>query len=273
MHKEYKLKNINGVVFEKKNEYAFCCIEYFSDELKDIIRKQLADICYGSAKASTGRIMYSYKATVREFLKRYENKTEKIKKGLIGELLTHIIIKEMFEEYRVVSPYFNLEERSIKKGFDIVLASKDTHDLFIIEVKSGGKHKGKKSDETMNDLINLAKNDLVNRLNDENTSLWHNAINGAQSVLEKTDDLKQAVIEILEDMGDKAVTCYTQSKEIKVFLTGVLFADLSDRISKKNILKKKKSIEKNREFNSVFVLSLQKKTYKKIYEFLKEEGK
>ncbi len=39
--------------------------------------------------------MYSYKATVQEFLKRYENKTEKIKKGLIGELLTHIIIKEI----------------------------------------------------------------------------------------------------------------------------------------------------------------------------------
>lgn len=267
------MKNIDGVVFVKKKEYAFCRIEYFSDELKDIIRKQLADICYGSAKVSTGRIMYSYKATVQEFLRRYKNKTEKIKKGLIGELLTHIIIKEMFEEYRVISPYFNLEERSIKKGFDIVLTSKDTHDLFIIEVKSGGKHKGKKSDETMNDLIGLAKNDLSKRLNDENASLWHNAINGAQSVLESTDDLKQAVIEILEDMGDKAVMSYTQSKEINVFLTGVLFADLSDSISEQNTQAKKKAIERSREFNSVFVLSLQKKTYKKIYEFLKKEGK
>lgn len=87
------MKNIDGVVFVKKREYAFCRIEYFSGELKDIIRKQLAGICYGSAKVNTGRIMYSYKATVQEFLKRYENKTEKIKKGLIGELLTHIIME------------------------------------------------------------------------------------------------------------------------------------------------------------------------------------
>lgn len=87
------MKNIDGVVFVKKREYAFCRIEYFSGELKDIIRKQLAGICYGSAKVNTGRIMYSYKTTVQEFLKRYENKTEKIKKGLIGELLTHIIIE------------------------------------------------------------------------------------------------------------------------------------------------------------------------------------
>jgi len=267
------LKNIDGVVFVKKREYAFCRIEYFSGELKDIIRRQLAGICYGSAKINTGRIMYSYKATVQEFLKRYENKTEKIKKGLIGELLTHIIIKEMFGEYRVVSPYFNLEERSIKKGFDIVLASKNTHDLFIIEVKSGEKHKGKKSDETMNDLIGLAKNDLVKRLNDENASLWHNAINGAQSVLEKTDDFKQAIIEILEDMGDKAVMSSTQSNEMNVFLTGVLFADLSDGISEQNTQAKKQAIEKSREFKSVFVLSLQKETYRKVYEFLKEEGK
>lgn len=89
------MKNIDGVAFVKKREYAFYRIEYFSDELKDIIRKQLAGICYGSAKVNTGRIMYSYKATVQEFLKRYENKTEKIKKGFIGELLTHIIIKEI----------------------------------------------------------------------------------------------------------------------------------------------------------------------------------
>lgn len=44
------MKNIDGVAFVKKREYAFGRIEYFSDELKDIIRKQLAGICYGSAK-------------------------------------------------------------------------------------------------------------------------------------------------------------------------------------------------------------------------------
>ena len=42
-----------------------------------------------------------------------------------------------------------------------MLISKEEHDLFIIEVKSGEKHKGKSSDETINDLIGTAKNDLL----------------------------------------------------------------------------------------------------------------
>lgn len=53
----------------------------------------------------------------------------------------------------------------------------------------------------MNDLISLAKNDLMLRLNDENISLWHNAINGAQSVLDRNDDYKEAIIDVLEDIG------------------------------------------------------------------------
>lgn len=113
-------KKIDGIKFIKTKEYAYCNIEYFSDELKSIIRAHLSEICHGTGKASTGRIMYSYETTIKEFLNRYEKKTTKIKKGLIGELLTHIIISEMFPEYRVISPYFNLEERSIKirnRGF------------------------------------------------------------------------------------------------------------------------------------------------------------
>lgn len=75
-----------------------------------------------------------------------------------------------------------------------MLISKEEHDLFIIEVKSGEKHKGKSSDETINDLIGTAKNDLLGRLNDENLSLWHNAINGAQCVLEKMMIIKRQLL-------------------------------------------------------------------------------
>ena len=266
------VRDIDGIVLARTKEYAICHIEYFSNELKNVIREHLAAICHGSAKTSTGRIMYSYKATIKEFLNRYEKKPPKTQKGLIGELLTHIIISEFFPEYDVISPYFNLEERSIKKGFDIVLISKEEHDLFIIEVKSGEKHKGKSSDETINDLIGTAKNDLLGRLNDENLSLWHNAINGAQCVLEKNDDYKKAIIDVLEDMGDKSAIGLTDSKDINVFLTGVLFANFSDRISGENIKTKIGGIINKGEFKSIFGLSMQKETYRKVYQFLKDEG-
>lgn len=265
-------KRIDGVKFKKTKEYAYCNIEYFSDELKSIIRTHLSEICHGVGKANTGRIMYSYKATIREFLNRYEKKTTDIKKGLIGELLTHIIIIELFPEYRVISPYFNLEERSIKKGFDIVLVSKiANYELYIIEVKAGEKHKGKTSNETMSELIGLAKNDLSSRLSDESTSLWHNAINGAQSVLERNDDYKNAIIDVLEDMGDRSSMGQVDNKDVNVFLTGVLFADLSDSITESNTKKKLNAIVKEGKFKTVFALSIQKETYTKVYKFLKDE--
>ena len=45
-----------------------------------------------------------------------KKKPPKTQKGLIGELLTHIIISEFFPEYDVISPYFNLEGEALKKG-------------------------------------------------------------------------------------------------------------------------------------------------------------
>jgi uncharacterized membrane-anchored protein len=106
-----KLKVIKNVKFIKKSGYALCYIEDFSNELKKIMRERLSAICFGMSDGASGKKLYSYPSTIKEFLKRYESKPPKIKKGLIGELLTHILIAELFPEYAVVSPFFNLEER------------------------------------------------------------------------------------------------------------------------------------------------------------------
>lgn len=39
---------------------------------------------------------------------------------MIGELLVHVIL-EIEGRFTVASPFFNMEERSFKKGFDIAL--------------------------------------------------------------------------------------------------------------------------------------------------------
>jgi hypothetical protein len=265
-------KRIEGIKFIKTNQYAFCHIEQFSLELQSIIKKHLSSICFGSAKAGTGRKMYSYSATINEFIKRYEKKTPNTKKGLIGELLTHILITEMFTEYTIVSPYFNSEEGSIKKGFDVVLTYNKSNELWITEVKSGELHKDKTSDDTINDLLYLAQSDLVTRLNEGNVNLWHNAVNGARIVLDRNNDLKDAIVNILEDVGDKVVDGTTGSSDINVFLTGVLFSKFTDSISEENIKKKTSIISEEKQFNKIFVLSIQKETYQKVYTFLKKEG-
>lgn len=266
------LKTIKGVKFSKKNGYAICYIEDFSDELQKIIRGRLTAVCFGMSDATSCKKIYSYPSTIKEFMSRYDSKPTNTKKGLIGELLTHILIAELFPEYTVISPFFNLEERSIKKGFDVILTSVKDNELWITEVKSGELHKGKTSDETMDDLVSLARSDLLLRLNGENKSLWLNAINDAKIALDKHDDLKEVVVDILENLGDKSVDGLVDSKELNVFLTGTLFAPLTDLFCETKVRQKQILISSENKFKGIFVLSIQKDTYKKVYAFLKQEG-
>lgn len=91
--------------------------------------KNLTLICHGRDKADSTRRMYSYKSTVKEFVKRYKENNvlqgNNRNKGMIGELLFHILITEE-QLYSPVSAFFNLEERSFKKGFDVAYYQK-TH--------------------------------------------------------------------------------------------------------------------------------------------------
>lgn len=88
------VKKIKGIEYENHDGYSIFIISDFSDELKKTIRERLSTVCHGAAKASTGRLMYCYKTTLKEFVRRYNDKPEKTRKGMIGELLLHILLTE-----------------------------------------------------------------------------------------------------------------------------------------------------------------------------------
>lgn len=263
--------HVEGVKVVKKDGYALCHISDLSTELQVLLRNNLTMICYGISSASSDKKMYNYKNTLKEFLARYENKTDYIKKGMIGELLVHLIINTFFTEYSVASPFFNLEERSIKKGFDVILTSKADNTIWITEVKSGELHSKKNANETTIDLLNTAKNDLYERLNTENHSLWLNAINDAKCAYDKYSDLKKAVVDILEQYGDDSIDSPTGSNQIQAFLISSLFASLNDPVIESNIKDRHQLIKSEKGFKAICILSIQKNTYDKVYQFLKRE--
>lgn len=183
-----------GIQYLKTEKYSLFCIHDLSDDIKGAIREQLSAICHGQDCTNSGRSLYNYKNTVKEFLRRYEVKSENIQIGMIGELLVHLILSYYFDEFKSVTPYFNMEERSIKKGYDVVLTEVNNPNLWITEVKSGKLHSNKSSNQTMNDLLGTAKRDLQERLNEENISLWLEAINGAKVSFDSNNTMKSAVI-------------------------------------------------------------------------------
>lgn len=269
------MKTLDGIYFTKKTEYSLCHIFNLTDDIKTLLRDQLSFICYGKSASESGLDIYNYKNTLMEFLVRYESKSSETKKGMIGELLSHIIINEYFDEYNVVSPFFNKEEHSIKKGFDVVLYAKSDYSIWITEVKSGELHDGKDSDQTTYDLLGTAKRNLIKRLNEkENRSLWLNAINDAKIAFENYRDLKDAIVSILAGYGVREGTTESvQGADINVFLVSALFAPLSTPITDAKIQTKCHEFQSENNFKKLFILSLQKGTYNKIYQFLKEESK
>lgn len=267
---------IPGVEKEDYYDYVLYFIEKLSDELKEEIRNRLVAVCHGADQAHSSRMIYSYKATVKEFIERYKtNKdaSEDRKKGLIGELIVHVIL-EMEECFITASPFFNMEERSFKKGYDIALFENATSELWIAEVKSGEKQK-KQSNVTsaIVGLINTAKNDLKKRLNEKKTSLWLNALNAAKISMSSSSHQKDAVIKLLEQCGDDAEGGQNSSSTFNVVLAGALFHPMSECMEAKKVGQKHAKVVNDNIFNKVFVIAIQKETFEAVYDFLESEAK
>ncbi len=263
---------MDGIEIINQANYSLYYISAFSEEIKTAIRNRLSSICHGVADAATGRQLYSYRSTLKEFLKRYNDKTDAQKKGMIGELLLHIIITEVLNEFTIDSPFFNTEERNVKKGFDVVLSKTGSTELWLAEVKSGNIHANKDVSQTAVELINTAQNDLNNRLNGDSVSLWLNAVNGAKAAIDEARTDRDAIISILQDCGDEAVQDNLHSKDFNVVLVGTLFNPLDDRIDETKISSKYSKVVNKHYFNKVYLVAIQKEDYQLVVDFLEREG-
>ena len=250
-----------------------CIVAGIADDLKKIIRDRLSSVCHGPSRAGSGRMAYSYKETLKEFLKRYNPKPPETKKGMIGELLAHILINECISDMQTVSPYLNLEEKSIKKGFDIVMRDSARKGLWFTEVKAGEVN-DKPSDDVNAQLLNNAKNDLKKKLNTPRTTCWLNAINGAAVVYEDSNKrLRKAVQSILETHLEEAQKGKSTSLSKNAILVSVLYGTLGDNPKHKTIRGFHDSVVAENIFSGLMIFSIQKGTYKKIHEFLEEEAR
>lgn len=262
---------MNGLIVEQdENNNTICIIEDFSDELKELIRKNLSSICHGISRGESDKDVYAYKNTLTEFIKRYENKTDNTKKGMIGELLAHVLLTDNLSNFKTGSPLFNMEESSIKKGFDIILLNIADKTLYITEIKSG--HANSNSSENKNtQLLNTAKSDLNSRLSENNQTIWHNAINGAIVALDSQQNLKNIVTTILESYLSDTQSENSDSNSKNVVLVSVLYNSITDKLILKSIEKFKSNVDGEDIFDQVIIFSIQKETVSKVEEFLRDE--
>ncbi len=189
---------------------------------------------------------------------------------MIGELLTHILLFTTNSHFEPANPFFNMEEGSIKKGFDIIVFDSKLDQMWISEVKSGSAGVSK-ANSFNNSLLNTAKNDLKTRLSENETNLWHNAINGAIKAL-SGGKVKDRINQILDECYQEAVDEKQDGSSKNVILISVTYKNISDPISIEEVEKKGNKTVDEKLFRRVIVFSIQKKTYQRVAEFLESEA-
>lgn len=266
---------IEGITKEDHSDYVIYVVECITDELKNEIRNRLSSICHGVDQPNSEIKAYSYNETVKKFIDRCKSENNEILEsrviGMIGELLVHIIL-EIEGRFLVASPFFNMEEDSFKKGYDIVLYDTDLQEIWITETKSGEMQKRQKTSSAASlALINKAKNDLKERLNNHNTTPWLNALNAARIYVSESNTQREMVIKLLGQVTNDVVDKNNSSNTFNVVLSAVLFNPLTDLIDAKKIGRKYSKVIVDGLFKKVFIICVQKGTYQAVYKFLEGE--
>lgn len=263
---------MDGVSFIKFDQYAMCCVERFSEELKSALRENLTRICHGVDQASRDRAIFKYPATLKIFWDRYSSKSRTTRIGMLGELLAHVIILKLFPNFDVVSPFFNMEEKSIRKGFDLLLYELEQNDVWITEVKAGGLGNGSTPCDTTRLLLGRARDDLKKRLAEQEPNHWLNAMNAAYKSIHASASYRDSVLELLGSEGDLAVSNGAVASDNNVFLISALFGDISSRVIDLTVSEFATELTGQSYFKSAWILSLHKGTLQKLEDFLREEA-
>lgn len=141
-------------------------VRALSDEFCTHIRERLAEYCYGATTVSEDSSFYSFEKTVTEFLRRYDPKPRATQIGMAGELIVHVFMPLLHAELTAAAVYFNKEERSIKKGFDLTFIGSSGATIWYGEVKSGEVSANSSADHKAAELIDTAATSLTSMLDD-----------------------------------------------------------------------------------------------------------
>lgn len=259
--------SIDGIRTLEKPNYSIFYIDNFSDEFKQIIREQLQGIWCGFAESDSLPEFYSYKETLTSFLDRYNPKSEETKKGMIGELLSHILLSYQDNDLTSLSILKNKEEKSIKKGFDIIYCQLEENKLWYSEVKSGRSETGIDSSTVYNRiLLNRAKTDISAMIAERRNSLWESALIDVSLVIKESEgrlNLKQL-------LSNDAPNINSNQKK-NVILISALYHNLIDEIDEINVSDFLENTANEDIFEDVIIISIQKNTFETVANFLSDE--
>ncbi|MEM6813667.1 MAG: hypothetical protein AAF600_04665 [Bacteroidota bacterium] len=259
---------LDGVNVEETDKAVLLIIESFSEELQEIVDQILAGIWHGFAEINDFPDLFTLSNAAKSFLDIYNTKSLDTKKGMIGELLANVLIKYYLPKYSQLTVLKNLEERSIKKGFDIIYYENQNGELWYCEVKSGLSTDGAKTSNEYNSiLIDRSKSGIIEMLSSGRNKLWEKAM--VEAKLAVDDQATQINVRTLLSQDLKAIN----DNDLKnVVLVSVLYHSLSDLIRSNDLHDKHLEIENDNLFQKHLIVSIQKSTLEVVENYLNDRS-
>lgn len=258
---------ISGISTIENNGYSIFYIDTFSDEFKQIIRDQIKGIWSGFAESDSLPEFYSYKKTLTSFLERYNPKSDDTKKGMIGELLAHILLSQQDNQLTSLSILKNKEEKSIKKGFDIIYCNVTDNKLWYSEVKSGRSEKGTENSTDYNTiLLNRAKTGIGTMISERRNSLWESALYDVTAMIKEN----AGRLNMRKLLSNDSPTINSNQKKNVILVTS-LYHNLTDRIDESSVSQFLANTSTEDIFENLIILSIQKNTFETVANFLSDE--
>ncbi|MQQ36459.1 hypothetical protein GE543_19540 [Pseudomonas sp. SZ57] len=194
-----------------KHELHVFNIESLDKKIAKHLDEFLVSICEGSSDSELDLV----KLRLRKFL---GDKDEKTRMGAAAELFAHLYLRT--SGYKQEFLFFNLEEGSIKKGFDGFFSK--GAETYLLESKSGSVSSKRIShkDKLKNAYSDLEK--YVSGKSDKGkNNPWKNAYNHASHIDVGTEKSIRQKIKDLQDMFDKGT--FNQITEFNIITCSTIF--------------------------------------------------
>jgi len=188
------MESIREIDIEEKRKALIINLEDFDNNLKERIDLSLCEICEGQGSDGLSRV----KARFVRFL---ESKSPQTSYGAVAEFFLHLYIRDMGMKQECM--LFNLEENSIKKGFDGLYSK--LGEIYLMESKST-LPSTRSADHRSN--LRLANSDLSAYIEGGSkkgrNNPWRNAYNHASHIdVSSSKPLREKLRAIANSYDDK----------------------------------------------------------------------
>jgi hypothetical protein len=228
-------------------------IKDFDQELKDLVDKYFFPIC----ETDDDMELKYIKKRLSDFLKSKKDSTTET--GAIAEFFIHLILNHCGFTQEFI--FFNLEERSIKKGFDGYYSFNE--DQWIMESKSGDITSKKISH---NSKINEAYKDLSDKLSGKvENNPWQNAYSHAKFV-DSSDSVVNKIKKLKNDYLKN--TFYSIDKFNIIPCSSIFTIEISQHSSKSDIMNEIKESILKYDYKKIKAICVTNNTKNKFIKYI-----